>query len=148
MGTREIRGLTLHQPWAFAIAHLDKRVENRTWEPPAWLVGGFLAIHAGKTFDREAALSLMEEFDEGVVPPPRAASYASSAIVAVARVEEVRREPRGLDLWWCGPVGWYLGEVVAIDPVPCRGAQGLWTLPPDVLATVRERWKAARGAKP
>ena len=39
--------LTLWPEWAFAIAHLGKRVENRVWEPPRWLVGKWLAIHAG-----------------------------------------------------------------------------------------------------
>lgn len=32
-----------------------------------------------------------------------------------------------------GPIGWVLADVIALpEPVPCRGAQGLWTLPDDV----------------
>lgn len=42
--------LTLTHPWAAAIAHLGKRVENRTWQPQGnrGHVGMLLAIHGGK----------------------------------------------------------------------------------------------------
>lgn len=46
----DIRGLTLRHPWAFAIARLNKRVENRSW-PPSRMGGNagmWLAIHGGK----------------------------------------------------------------------------------------------------
>lgn len=46
---RLIRGLTLLHPWAFAIAHLGKRVENRSWDPrrQGGELGMYLAIHGG-----------------------------------------------------------------------------------------------------
>ena len=40
-----LRALTLWPEWAWAIHHLDKRVENRTWALP---VGEWFALHAGK----------------------------------------------------------------------------------------------------
>lgn len=30
-----MKALTLWQPWAYCIAHSDKRVENRSWPAPA-----------------------------------------------------------------------------------------------------------------
>lgn len=39
--------LTLHQPWAEAIARGLKRIETRSWAPPAGLVGRRWAIAAG-----------------------------------------------------------------------------------------------------
>lgn len=42
-----MKTLTMFPEWAFAIAHLGKRVENRGWRPPLSLVGQRLAIHAG-----------------------------------------------------------------------------------------------------
>lgn len=91
----------------------------------------------------------------------RARSYCTkavpySAIVGVARLAGVETEkaPRdpwcfdpNSDPWFFGPVGWRLDKVVAIDPVPCAGAQGLWTMPPDVLVEVRERWGRATGVR-
>ena len=150
--------LTLWQPWATCIAHHEKRVENRTWAPPASLVSKRFAIHAGKRFDREAH-EMLAELD-GVALPPRA-ELPTGAIVATARVagwvrsewlvnrcenpfdfygvteEQARSALRST--WWIGPIGWVLDHVIAIEPVPCSGAQGLWSLPAEVELVVRER---------
>lgn len=45
---RKMQALTIWQPWASLIVHGFKRIENRTWAPPADLVGTTIAIHAGK----------------------------------------------------------------------------------------------------
>ena len=42
-----MQAITLKHPWAFAIARLGKRVENRTWKPPNRLLGQRIAIHGG-----------------------------------------------------------------------------------------------------
>lgn len=42
-----VKALTIWPEWAFAICHLEKRIENRSWRPPASLVGKRMAIHAG-----------------------------------------------------------------------------------------------------
>lgn len=53
------------------------------------------------------------------------------------------------DPWWTGPVGWLFEDVVEIEPVPCRGAQRLWTVPPEVEHVVRLRVAmASRSARP
>lgn len=41
------QAITLWPEWAWAICHLDKMVENRTWPPPKAVVGTRIAIHAG-----------------------------------------------------------------------------------------------------
>lgn len=41
-----MRALTVRQPFAWAIAHGHKPVENRTWAPPLGAVGERIAIHA------------------------------------------------------------------------------------------------------
>ena len=71
----------------------------------------------------------------------RAVPYG--AVVGVARLAGVERTAPAGDPWWCGPVGWRLSDVVAIDPVPCKGAQGLWTVEGDTLAAVRANYKIA-----
>jgi hypothetical protein len=50
----ELRALTIRQPWAGCIAHLDKRVENRTRPAPRRLVGSTIAIHAGLAMERRS----------------------------------------------------------------------------------------------
>lgn len=39
------RALTLAQPWPWAFPF--KNVENRTWQPPKWMLGRYFALHGG-----------------------------------------------------------------------------------------------------
>lgn len=148
-----IRGLTIHQPWAWFIAKGHKAIENRSWNPPRTMVGQWLAIHVGKKFD-PAVVRLDFGACKPMLPPGPAVTLAEmqaqlSHIIAVARlVGTVTRADLALMAkrdrpWFFGPIGWVLDSVVAIPPVPCKGAQGLWNPPPDVLAMVRERYAAA-----
>lgn len=149
-----MKALTLRCPWAYAITHLGKRVENRTWRPPPALQGQRIAIHAGKappvrangTFDAghehwcEVQESLAWMTHKGLALMPvtaRELVEAASAVVAVATLAEVVTQSQSP--WFVGPFGWVLADVRALPaPIPCRGAQGLWDLPPDVLAQVQE----------
>lgn len=40
--------LTVRQPWAWAIFHAGKNVENRTWQPRSIKRGDTIAIHVAK----------------------------------------------------------------------------------------------------
>lgn len=158
-----MRSLTLHRPWTDAIVSMPephaKRIENRSWRPPQRLVGEHIAIHAGQRYDVEGA-----EWIAGRVAlfRPRwstpSAAESPVGIVGVARLAGVIDCDRfgqplvvhgAVDLssveigWWMGGPGWVLDQVVAIEPVPCRGRQGLWTVPAAELDLVRVRWKAA-----
>lgn len=144
-------GLTLWRPWSWSIVHGSKRIENRSWFRKS-LAGQWIALHAGKTWDYEGAAKIAEVHPE----IPRSADAHPLGIVGVARVVGAyelwaEQAPEGMTWeahgrWAFGPWCWVLDDVRAIEPVPCRGAQGLWPLPADVLARVRERWKAARVA--
>lgn len=137
-----MRALTLWRPWPWAILHGGKDIENRPWACPRSLVGVPIALHAGKVWDEETA----EEFAapgewhlEGF--PPRKADHPEGAIVGLATVARVlhesslidRADPARSSRWFMGPWGWVLRDVIALpEPVPCRGAQGLWPVPEDV----------------
>lgn len=136
--------ITLRQPWADCIAHFGKRVENRTWKPPAHLLGERIAIHAGKRFDTVGHDWLLRNPD--LVGPNAIMSYAlclvlagknrpRGAVVATAILADVVTE--GDSPWFAGPYGWLLREVKTLETaVPCRGAQGLWKLPDDIAKAV------------
>jgi hypothetical protein len=125
-----VKALTLHAPWAHAVAHLGKDIENRTWRPPASVIGTRIAIHAGATAtDAEyfalARITRTDSFD----------GVHRGFVVATAVVNEVVTESDSP--WWIGPIGWVLSDVRALaTPVPCKGRLGLWTLPDDVAAKV------------
>jgi hypothetical protein len=163
--------VSVHQPWAFSIAYLGKSPENRGWAtkhrgPIAihatlkWDPAGghSRAVQAGwrdyrKTLPADNA------------PRPWLGQdslwITYGAVVAVAEIV-------GCHLFdstdYCGYIGdqtlpghptmcsdwaaegqwhWELDNVRPLrDPVPCRGAQRLWRLPPGVDASVRSQLAA------
>lgn len=123
-----MKALTVKQPWAGAITHQTKRVENRTWKAPAKHHGTRILIHAGTKPDKWA-----------IVYGPHLDVYG--AIVAVAHLTGCHWSDDGR---CCGPWGeehiyhWALADVVALpQPVPAKGALGFWTPDTDALAAVR-----------
>ncbi len=166
--------LTIWPEWAWAIAHFGKDIENRTWVPPRYIVGKWLAIHAGAHIGgRKGDVALLEglsdlrEMAESVADERGGDSMggglpeyseliskiATSAVVAVVKVKgHIYGDAMG---WYAGPetlnadgkvvpsYGWELASLIALPvPVKCKGAQGLWPLPVDVLAQVREQLAA------
>ncbi len=124
-----LRALTLWQPWAWAVARAGKPVENRTWHPPPDVT--HLAIHAGKTFDPHAAEDICDALGLGTLPLEARTHGAVVAVVRLAGcVHDAAELPEDLQFWWSGPHGLRLANVQPLEePVPCRGAQGLWILP-------------------
>lgn len=117
-----VRALTVRQPWAWAIAHAGKDVENRWWAT-RWR--GQLLIHAGKTqpthWEQQVLLS-----HTGVLP----ATYALGAIVAVAQLTGIC-PPHRCQCFspWAEPgrYHWQLRSIRPLaQPIPCSGARGLW----------------------
>jgi hypothetical protein len=131
-----LKALTLWQPWAWAIAtpEAGKDVENRTWKPPASILGRPVAIHAGLAFDEDAADGLREGFGLAV---PTKKECTLGAVVAVALLQwAVTNSPSRWAM--TGQWHWCLSQVVALpEPVACKGAQGLWPLSPATFETVR-----------
>jgi len=136
-----IRGLSIQQPWAAAIAYGAKRVENRTWAAPHWAIGQVIAIHASKKPDISAR-------------PPAGESWPErrmhlGAVVAVATITGCHLSPDfggtcGATRPLCSPWSvrdqyhWLLTDVRPLaEPVPCRGMLGLWRLPDDVEKAAR-----------
>lgn len=141
--------LTLQRPWAWAIARSTKRVENRSWAPPAELVGKLFAIHAGNTFDLSAVAGIRARG----IDCPETASDHPTGIVALARIERVihcDREsvPEEQTEWTIGPIAWLLRDVIALpEPVSCGGRLGIWRVTDGLLDRVRHQYELAREAR-
>lgn len=135
-----LRALTLHRPWSNLIALGIKKVENRTWAPPQSLIGQWLAIHAGATFDEDgerwARQQLTDVEDDVFV----LAEDRPQQVVALALLEHVvdrerpatlARLPADQRRWKNSErFGWCFCQVVRLaTPVPCAGRQGLWQVP-------------------
>jgi hypothetical protein len=124
------RALTVHEPWASAIASGAKLIENRSWPCPLKL-GDWIAIHAGKTLDKDGAEWIAENI------PSYQAVPVKQGIIAIARFD--RNIKQSDSPWFVGPIGWEFSEVIALPkPIECRGQQGLWTIPDTVCLRIGE----------
>lgn len=141
-----MRALTLQRPWGYAIAHLGKRVENRTWTPPASMIGRRLAIHEGKIWDAAGADWI--ESTLGIVLPASLQHALGGDIVATAELRGVSKIADTLPggQWAAlGQVHWLLANVCVINPpVTVRGAQGLWSVPDEMARAVVSREQPVR----
>ena len=143
----EIRGLTLTRPWPFAIAEAGKRIENRDWAPPRPLIGHYLALHAGKGWsevDREWIGNLTGLYVPNRDESPHSVIFAVCMLGGYIIYDKDHRFKEEQRMWFFGPYSWLLEDVVVLKtPVPCRGAQKLWTVPPDVLEQLRAAYREA-----
>lgn len=143
-----LRALSVKQPWALAICR-GKDTENRTWETQ---FRGPVAIHASKVFDNvsddtldwiaeQTGLSFEEAHDQD----------HRGAVVAVAEIVGCHLNcgyeghvfpgmtPVMCSQWAVeGQWHWEIDNIQVLrEPVPARGALGLWRLPEDVDEAVR-----------
>ena len=148
-----MKALTVQQPWAWAIFH-GKKIENRT---QLWSYRGPLAIHAGQRWSESGLYSplVLDAFAGCPLDSRDRWTTLQSDMkrrldlgAIIGTVELVDCHP---DAGCCKP--W--GESAYIEhggrerrrithlvlenprlldePIPCRGALGLWTPPDDVL---------------
>ncbi|GGT85485.1 hypothetical protein [Streptomyces coeruleorubidus] len=129
-----MKALTVRQPWAGAIAHQTKCVENRSWKLPTKHEGARILIHAGAQPDRHAQV-YGDHLD------------VYSAVVAVATIAGCHFD-NGNQVccsYWAQPnlYHWELADVVTLpEPVPAKGALGFWTPAEDLLAAVEQQLQA------
>lgn len=128
-----MKALTISQPYASLIANDEKFIENRTWETK---YRGPLAIHAGKGSQYLSSREL-ERYPTGCV----IAVAKLTACVELAFILEMNTTTKrhrcipGSIKWWSeaarhehaeGPWCWILEDVQQFEPIPAKGAQGLW----------------------
>lgn len=158
-----MRALSLTRPWPYAITHLGKRIENRSDKrgcvPAVCRYRGELYLHAAKSWDGTVGRTLLEAglvdrltaailgdrtqpHPTGIVARCLAVGHLSPdgrAWLDPGGHEEDPELLSGLDLrWWHGGYALALADVVPLDePVPCKGALGVWTVPAWVARHVR-----------
>ena len=122
-----LRALTLRQPWAWAVIHGGKDIENRSWTTR---FRGTFAIHAGRGFDG------LEDLEDICVQPPRREDLVHAAIIGlVDLVDVVQRHPSP---WFHGPYGFVLARPRALaEPITCAGALSFWRVGPDIERRIR-----------
>ncbi|VDC28264.1 ASCH domain-containing protein [Pseudogemmobacter humi] len=110
--------LSIRQPWAYAIIHLGKPVENRTWET---LKRGPICIHAAKGMTQAEwwrAFDFITDDLDLMLPEP--ANLPRGGIIGTAEIVDcVRSHPSP---WFFGPFGIVLANVRPVEFIPVKGA--------------------------
>ncbi|MBL8048095.1 MAG: ASCH domain-containing protein [Chthonomonas sp.] len=104
--------LSIRQPWAWAIIHGGKDIENRNWRTN---YRGPLAIHAGKQFDMR--LDDFRDYCRGDYGNP----WLRMATEFINEYDFVGNEPRGA----------IIGVVDLVDCIPSYACDSPWKAGPD-----------------
>jgi hypothetical protein len=107
------------------------------------MIGRVILLHAGQHFDTEAAAAFAAgRFDARARAVPRdPGAHPKGVIFATAVLLAATPTPwADIDPWAFGPWCWWFGSPLMVlrDPIPCRGALGLWRPPIAVLERVRD----------
>jgi hypothetical protein len=120
-----MKAISIRQPWAWAILHAGKDIENRDW-PTRFR--GTVAIHAAKGMERYEYNEFCElqanifaaGFGSDVIVPAFDSLPRGSIVGVVDIVDCVTRSGSP---WFFGEYGFVLANSRAlVEPVPCRGA--------------------------
>lgn len=137
-----MKTLSVRQPWAWAILHAGKDIENRDWKPanPGLRFRGRFVLHAalGMTLaEYEAGLATMHGVSESrpfvsglKLPAPHELVRGS----LVGTVEVVDVVTQSASPWFFGPVGLVLREPRSFhQPIPLKGMLGFFDVPDGIL---------------
>lgn len=154
-----MRALTLWPEWAWAVHYLDKRLENRGYKLP---FGEWIALHAGAHLGGRKGSVAEAEARENVRDMAIRAGWTTDGglwncydfrrgdqLVRLDPTKPLNSMIHGLfrvNIYAMGaPGGWHVPGQIGncfeylplAEPVPCKGAQGLWTVPADVVEQMR-----------
>lgn len=127
-----MKALSIRQPWAWAILHAGKRVENRGWH---CRYRGPIFIHAAKGCTRDEyadcfffmrGVARQRPFPGGLVLPPLA-DLPRGGIVGRAEIVDCVEDSD--DPWFVGRFGIVLANVEPLPFRPLKGALGLFEVP-------------------
>ena len=125
MKLREIRALSITQPWAECILSEGKNIENRSWNTHR---RGYVALHASSSYDKKRFDSCREDY--GVTIYPEDVQFG--VIVGFAKLIDVVTEEglsRHTRKWFEGDYGFVFEDVIKLkNPVPVKGTLNFWKL--------------------
>lgn len=148
--------LSVRQPWAWAIIHGGKDVENRTRAAidkgnMRAAVGQRIAIHASKGMTQIEYRSALTTFAAASAVCPMPDELLRGGIIGTVEVVGIVAKPRDHfeSPWFFGPYGLLLRRPEACPFIGCSGALGLFKPKPnDEEPEPAARWMLPPKAKP
>lgn len=125
-----LKALSVRQPWAWAIIHAGKDIENRSWQAVnhGLRVRGRICIHAAKGMTRDEYEEAREFIDSlGYHTPDAHALYRGGIIGDVEVVDVVGKSDSP---WFFGPRGLVLRDPRPVPFIPAQGALGYFDWEP------------------
>jgi len=120
----------VRQPWAWAIFHAGKDVENRSWDKGnknrLWEHRGRVAIHASKGMDRDDyfdAREFMQKLGIECPAPTDSALLRGGIIGSVGIIDVVEASE---SQWFTGPLGLVLRDARPCEFIPANGLLGFF----------------------
>lgn len=123
--------LSIRQPWAYAIITGRKSIENRDWSTK---FRGEICIHAAKTlikqdyyYDRDFIVETQDrkKWGNDFIDLDELKQYGGfGAIIGTANIVDCITESESP--WFFGKYGFVLENIKSIEPIPCKGALGLF----------------------
>lgn len=116
-----MKSLSIKQPWAYAIMHLGKDIENRTRHTK---IRGTIGIHASKTIDWDAYYAMKANG----YPIPNYEDFPLGEIVGTVEIVDSVEDHKSK---WKqdGTIGYVLqNPQPLLRTIPCRGQLGFWDI--------------------
>lgn len=127
---RQVKALSIKQPYPHHIFHDGKDVENRDWPTKG---RGWFLIHAG------VSKSELDREDEADMAMPR------GGIVGAARIVDCVTDMDSV--WFFGRYGFVLRDAIPIPLVPCKGMLGFFSPPAEVMQDVAALLRSIEGGE-
>lgn len=112
----QLRALSVRQPWAHAIVHSGKDVENRSRR-----LGhrGWTLIHASACMTDEDLRDATRFMRSAGLPVPAEADLQFGGVVGIARI--IGCECASPSPWWMGPFGLIIDRAHPLPFTRCKG---------------------------
>jgi hypothetical protein len=155
-----MKALSIRQPWAWAILHAGKDVENRDWKPRSpslgqartvmnsIMNGGLFLIHASSGMTQREYHEFYNDWHDpngwmarcdGITTAgglPSMEKLYRGGIVGIARLNQIVEESNSP--WFFGRIGLVLKDVRKTEFMPCKGALGFFDVAPEISRKAME----------
>lgn len=139
-----LKAISVRQPWAWAIIHAGKDMENRSAASIRHMnFTGInrIAIHAAKGMTRDEYDDASRFMRESLgIACPHAIDLARGGIIGTVRVVDIVNDSKSP--WFFGPRAIVLAEPQSCDFIPSIGSLGLfnWTPADPIIVPPPARW--------
>jgi hypothetical protein len=157
MGEIPTLALSVRQPWAWAIIHAGKDIENRSWQAVNHGLAkrGRIAIHASKGLGKQEYEDSRDFINEILAASPdfgmrcpEAKDLLRGGIIGSVDVVDVVTDSESA--WFCGPRGLVLRNALPCEFTPSIGALGYFAWKPADASVVPapSKWMLPKAPKP